>query len=462
MPCQDWRETRVMMLAPLELTDMDDETSDAVMRVWDACSPAAAGHPYLARHGLPSGDLRVWKGGLIGPLRNDADRICGLLIVDATGHAQSWLPYGRPAHFCIGAPGDTVIIAVSDLADALALHDMSGHQVYLASALNEALALRVRLVDVAQGRRVLIAGLTMAEASKLVAPGAWSEDFVILPMGWSWAALRLHPCTSARNWIDDPILVFSGVTPARSTWLRRSGLWTCNEEGRLYKLCGPVTATAIIRTETGEGWSRLVWLLDRDGIERRLRISEPDLLMGWRRVVSRLVDAGLDIHATFNMAAIVEHLRMAQVATRLRLVERAGWHGGHYLAPSGTIGPTDGDVPVRAGRMEMAPAGSADELAKWQNDVAALAKGNSRLVLALCAAFSGLAIGLLPGQGSFGLHLRGFSSTGKSTALAVAASVFGPAVREILTWRATDNGVEANWPGCWMCRRTPCRPTWPS
>lgn len=431
-----------MMLAPLELTDMDDDVPDAVMRVWDACVPASAGHPYLARHGLPPGDLRVWKGGLIGPLRNSADRIGGLLIVDAAGHARSWLPNARPAHFSIGAPGDTVIIAVSDLADALALHDISGQQVYLANALEDALALRARLVNVTKGRRVLIAGLTIAEASTLVAPGAWSEEFVLLPMARSWSALRQQLGAAARDWIDDPILVFSGVTPARSTWLRRTGLWSRDAEGELVKLCGPVMATAMVRTSEGEGWSRLIWLINRDGVRQSLRLAESELLMGQRRVVSKLVDAGLEVHTTVATAAIVDHLRMAQITNRLRLVERGGWHCGHYLAPSGTIGPIEGDVPMRAGRMEMAPACNADELAQWQNDVAALAEGNSRLVLALCAAFAGLAIGLLPGTGSFGLHLRGFSSTGKSTALAVAASIFGPAMREILTWRATENGVE--------------------
>jgi putative DNA primase/helicase len=165
--------------------------------------------------------------------------------------------------------------------------------------------------------------------------------------------------------------------------------------------------------------------------------------MNWRRVVCHLADAGLDIHNTFDLAVIVEHLRLARVTTRLRLVERGGWHGHHYLGSTGTIGLTSGDVPVRSGCFDMAPASDADDLALWQNHVAAPAMGNSRLVLALCAAFAGLAIGLLPSQGTFGLHLRGSSSTGKSTALAVAASIFGPAGRVIRNWRATDNGVEA-------------------
>lgn len=427
-----------MMLTPLDLMDDEDEGPDAVMRVWAACVPAPSTHPYLARHGLPPGELRLWKGGLIGPVRDGLGRICGLLIVDAAGRARTWMPEGGSAHFSIGA-SDTVIIAVSDLADTLALHHISGHQVILATSVSDALSLRSRLA----GKRVLIAGLSMTDASTLVTPERWSEDFVIAPEGQSWAILRLQLGVRARTWIDDPMLVFAGVTPARSTWLRRSGLWAYDEDGNPFKVCGPVMATTVIRTADGTGWSRLVWMIDRDGVEQSLRITEQDLLFFWRRVVSHLVDGGLDIHITSGMAVIVEHLRLARITTRLRLVERGGWHGDHYLGPTGTVGLTCDDMPVRSGRFDMAPVSAADDLALWQDEVAALAMGNSRLVIALCAAFAGLAIGLLPGQGTFGVHLRGLSSTGKSTALAVAASIFGPASREIRNWRATDNGVEA-------------------
>ena len=45
------------------------------------------------------------------------------------------------------------------------------------------------------------------------------------------------------------------------------------------------------------------------------------------------------------------------------------------------------------------------------------------------------------GLDSFGLHLRGASSSGKTTALRVAASVWGgPGV--LTTWRSTSNGLE--------------------
>lgn len=83
-------------------------------------------------------------------------------------------------------------------------------------------------------------------------------------------------------------------------------------------------------------------------------------------------------------------------------------------------------------------------LESWQHNIGRLAVGNSRLVLAISTA---LAAPLLcpTNSESGGFHFRGASSTGKSTALEVAGSVWGGGgIRGyIRTWRATSNGLES-------------------
>jgi uncharacterized protein (DUF927 family) len=79
----------------------------------------------------------------------------------------------------------------------------------------------------------------------------------------------------------------------------------------------------------------------------------------------------------------------------------------------------------------------------WQEHVARYAAGNSRLGLALSTAFA--APLLYPtGSESGGVHFRGGSSTGKTTALVVAGSAWGGGgIRGFIrTWRATSNGLE--------------------
>ena len=73
--------------------------------------------------------------------------------------------------------------------------------------------------------------------------------------------------------------------------------------------------------------------------------------------------------------------------------------------------------------------------------MAALCIGNSRLAFAVACAFAGPL--LRPaGVESGGFHYRGDSSSGKTTALKVAASVYGGA-GYLQRWRTTDNALEA-------------------
>lgn len=77
----------------------------------------------------------------------------------------------------------------------------------------------------------------------------------------------------------------------------------------------------------------------------------------------------------------------------------------------------------------------------WRERVAALCVGNSRLAFAVACAFAGPL--LRPaGVESGGFHFRGDSSSGKTTALKVASSVYG-GPSYLQRWRTTDNALEA-------------------
>jgi len=85
----------------------------------------------------------------------------------------------------------------------------------------------------------------------------------------------------------------------------------------------------------------------------------------------------------------------------------------------------------------------AGTLESWQQNVALQAIGNSRLVPALSASFAGPLVGACAMEGG-GIHFKGASSTGKSTALHVAGSVWGggDANGYVRSWRSTANGLE--------------------
>ena len=79
-------------------------------------------------------------------------------------------------------------------------------------------------------------------------------------------------------------------------------------------------------------------------------------------------------------------------------------------------------------------------LEEWRENIAVYALNSSRLMLAICSAFSSYLL-RWSGNESGGFHFCGDSSTGKSTCLYTAVSVIGP--RECNgTWSATESGLE--------------------
>ncbi|MAM52963.1 MAG: hypothetical protein CMG83_12770 [Marinobacter sp.] len=113
-----------------------------------------------------------------------------------------------------------------------------------------------------------------------------------------------------------------------------------------------------------------------------------------------------------------------------------------FVLPGATIGQTEirfqsehaaHDAYVQRGTLE-----------SWRNNVSKRCEGNPVLVLAISVAFAGPLILKARQQhtGGAGIHLMGDSSKGKTTALQIAASIWG-APDFVCSWRATGNGLEA-------------------
>lgn len=146
---------------------------------------------------------------------------------------------------------------------------------------------------------------------------------------------------------------------------------------------------------------------------------------------------------------LTEYLQSRRPADRVRLVDRVGWQGKAYVLPSETLAAEPEDPTAPTERLMFHSDAPMEDtftrrgsLAQWQERVGRYCVGNSRLLFAASAALAGPVLAWLSGAESGGFHLRGDSSCGKTTALRVAASVWGG--RDYLQrWRATDNGLEA-------------------
>ncbi|HET9530930.1 MAG TPA: DUF927 domain-containing protein [Blastocatellia bacterium] len=121
-----------------------------------------------------------------------------------------------------------------------------------------------------------------------------------------------------------------------------------------------------------------------------------------------------------------------------------GWYEGAFVLPDDTFGDTG-----KERMLYQSPTGShhnirvGGTLQDWQVNVARYCTGNPRLVFAVSCAFAGPIL-QLAGEGGGGFHLRGLTTTGKTTAQTVAGSVWGGGGSKgyLQSSRTTINGLE--------------------
>lgn len=203
------------------------------------------------------------------------------------------------------------------------------------------------------------------------------------------------------------------------------------------------------RTNAGEDHGLYLEVIDCDGVAHPWSMPAALLAGSGESIRAELLRLGFrPMHSAGRKWRdwLYEYLLSADPEERARCVSSIGWHGTVFVLPDETF--SAGGEPERVVLQSAPPLNHAyriqGTLEDWRKCVASPALGNSRLILAISAAFASPLLALTDRSG-FGLHLRGASSVGKSTALQVAASVWGGgAPRDyVRSWRATDNALEA-------------------
>ncbi len=211
-------------------------------------------------------------------------------------------------------------------------------------------------------------------------------------------------------------------------------------------ICARLDILAMIRSYQSNQWGRLLRWKDPDNKPHEWAMPMAALQGDGADVRRALADGGLRI-ATGQAAknSLVAYLSEFDQPNRALGVDKTGWHPGKngtmvFAFPDETIGEVDDIVRYQSD----APSSTytkAGTLAGWQIGVAKLCIGNSRYMMAVSAGFAAMLL-QFSGLESGGINLRGDSSTGKTTALRAAASVFG-GPGYVQRWRATGNGIEA-------------------
>lgn len=298
----------------------------------------------------------------------------------------------------------------------------------------EALAQRLSAAGCAV-RMVEVSGLGLSEAEDCVDwltahPGATADDLKALPL------------------VDVKTPEVNGFQYENGRFeLTDDGLWfqetdDKGRDGRRRFVCSPLRVTAKTRDASNVDWGCLVEWADSDGVPHTWSMPA-ELLEGEGVEVRReLARGGVRIAPTRKgRDLLTAFLKLSPAESRVRCVPCLGWHGAVFVTPVAAVGATIDRVVFQSSSAVEPALGACGTVAEWRDTVGALSCGNSRLVFAVCCAFAPTLLDFVTSEGG-GFHLVGGSSTGKTTALHAAASVWGLPSKYVRTWRATANGLE--------------------
>lgn len=484
-----------------ELASVREEARRKAAKLWANASPRPkASHAYLTAKRVRAYGIRQLGDALAIPVRDADGLLHGLQCIQSNGSKRFTSGMAKAGHHHgIGRP-DGVLLIAEGYATGATLREATGHAVAVAFDAGNlrpvALALRAKFPAL----RIVIAadndhrtegnpGLTKArEAAAAIGGELRFPRFAEGDTGTDWndyaAAHGLPAVRAAFESAADPepdpepppgaaaappAAAAEPDAPAPAAGPRKRGKpsgpagggerlprFVADDRGVWHNatdpkdgsplapiwVCPPLTVAAYLRDLSGENWGRLLIFDDADGIEHRWGMPMRMLSGGGEEMRAELLRLGFDVPSSQrNRNLLTDYILQSKPEARARCVERAGWHGRVFVMPDRTIGEAAEAVLFQSETSAKAVYAERGELSDWRSDVAELCRGNSRLLFAVSAAFAGPLLHWA-GEESGGFNLRGESSTGKTTALRAAASVWG-GPDYMRRWRATDNGLES-------------------
>ena len=442
--------------------------------IWNHASPVGDNHPYLQRKEVPAIGLRQTEDGrLIVPLLNQSGKIQSLQFIlpdkPAEGTDKFFLRGGKTSGGFFSIPAkngtkDGPLLIAEGYATGASLHLATGHAVLIAfNAGNlEAVArlARARYPD----REILLCADTDCETVKpdgspwnpgreaassaaqavggklalCPAHDGRATDFNDLHRLRSLEAVRAVIASARKQDTDCPMPEGFFLVPDG----KRAGLYKLETkpDGEMneVRIGPPLSVRGMTRDSEGNEWGLMLEWADPDGKKHT-----------WPMPIELLFRQGADWYSSLSSGGwfgnpvarkkLVDFLAAVRPVRRIRCVPRTGWDKAAYILPDAVYGNTSGESVVLQSAHHGDLYRTAGTLDGWK-EIATLSIGNSRLSFALCAAFAGPLLRLAGLEGG-GFSFEGGSSSGKTTALQIAASVWG-GPEHVRSWRATDNGLE--------------------
>ena len=441
--------------------------------IWNRSRTAGDDHSYLQRKEVPAIGLRQTEDGrLIVPVLDQSGRIQSLQFIlpdkPSEGTDKFFLRGGKTSGGFFSIPAkngtkDGPLLIAEGYATGTSLHLATGYAALVAFNAGNleavARAARARYPD----REIMLCADNDCETAKAdgtpwnpgkeaafraaqavggklaVCPAhdGKATDFNDLHRLRSLEAVRAVVEAARKQDADCPMPEGFFLVPEG----KRAGLYKLETkpDGEMneVRIGPPLSVKGMTRDSEGNEWGLMLEWADPDGKKHT-----------WPMPIELLFRQGADWYSALasggwfgNPVArkkLMDFLSSVRPTRRIRCVPRTGWDNTAYILPDAVYGDTSESVVLQSAHHGdlYRTAGTLDG---WK-EIAALSIGNSRLSFALCAAFAGPLLRLAGLEGG-GFSFEGGSSSGKTTALQIAASVWG-GPEHVRSWRATDNGLE--------------------
>ncbi len=210
-----------------------------------------------------------------------------------------------------------------------------------------------------------------------------------------------------------------------------------DENGRISDY---IEVIALSRTIDSKEWKKNIHFIDMDGEIRECNISQKTLLKK-QETLEMLGDHGFCLSCYSDR--LMMYLRYAKPSRRITEVKRIGWiNAKAFICPSFIINKDkDKSFSLEDNCKKATGFEEQNTLDEWKGGVCTLCEGNAIPTLSLCAGLSGIVLKQL-NLNPIMINLIGRSSIGKTTALYVAASLWGNPKEFIQQWRTTSNALE--------------------
>ncbi|MDP3559023.1 MAG: DUF927 domain-containing protein [Legionellaceae bacterium] len=208
-------------------------------------------------------------------------------------------------------------------------------------------------------------------------------------------------------------------------------------------VCSPIYAEAMGANEQDESFGLLLRFMNSFGKWREWAMPMHLLKSNGDEMRGELLNLGVRINLDAKKY-LNTWLMQQKPENKIISAARTGWSsdGKSFVMPHRTIG--NNHVRFQSEYAVHDDFIQHGDLHDWRESIAKSCGGNPVLLLAASAAFAAplLLKAKQQSMGGGGIHLIGKSSRGKTTALQIAASVWG-SPSYVRTWRATANGLEA-------------------